>query len=256
MKIGVCGGIREAEIIKRTGYDYVEENLSVVTSLSEGAFSDLVSAYEKIDIPVYSFNCFFGNISIHDDGALDFVKKYAELAIGRARTLGGKICVIGSGRQRKIPDGVDREIAEKRFCDVISICGDIAEKNGIEIAIEPLSKRETNLINFVSEGADFAERSGKSNVGTLVDFFHFFVNGETDDGLTKANGTLIHAHLARPNADRKMPLDEDIPTLIKWTDMLKNVDYKGCVSLEGLFDADLEADLASVYPKLASFRAL
>jgi hypothetical protein len=53
-----------------------------------------------------------------------------------------------------------------------------------------------------------------------------------------------------------MPLEEDIPTLEKWADMLRSVDYKGSLSLEGIFGTDLKADIEATYNKLTPFRML
>ena len=59
MKIGVCGSIERAPIIKSLGFDYVEENLSKIAGLSEEDFEKIVKEYKSLGLPVYSFNCFF-----------------------------------------------------------------------------------------------------------------------------------------------------------------------------------------------------
>ena len=59
MKIGVCGGIEKAPIIKALGFDYIEENMFKIASLSEQDFSERARQYEKLGLPVYAFNCFF-----------------------------------------------------------------------------------------------------------------------------------------------------------------------------------------------------
>ena len=257
MKIGVCGGITRSIIAKSLGYDYAEENLNKVAKMTDKDFSELVKAYEKLDFPVYSFNCFFGpeNILFEDDSIAN-VKTYAEGAVARAKALGGSVCVVGSGKARNVNEGMDRAFCEQRFVDILSVCGEIAEKNGIILAIEPLSPKETNLINKVCEGADFARRSGSKNVGVLVDFFHFFMNNETDTGLVGCEDVLWHAHLARANVDRKMPSEEDIPTVAKWVDMLKAANYKGHISLEGKYGDDVEAGLIAALPYVAPFKSV
>lgn len=243
MKIGVSGSIKRASVIKSLGYDYIEEMLETIAGLSESEFVERVSLYEKLDLPVYSFCCFFsGNMSLYQENSLAEVKKYASHAIDRAYRLGGKICVIGSGGVRMIREGVSREFAEKRFTDVISICGEIADKYGIKIAIEPLNSNETNFINTVSEAANIAKMSKKQNVGSLVDFFHFFMENESDDGVIKNADTLIHAHLARPNIDRHTPKTEDIQTVTHWFELLKKIEYQGALTIEANF-VDLENEL-------------
>ncbi len=257
MKIGVCGGIEKAIIAKSIGYDYAEENLNKVAKMSDREFAVLVKAYEKLDFPVYSFNCFFGaeNLLFEDDSLVE-VKTYAENAIARAKALGGSVCVVGSGKARNVAEGMDRAFCERRFVDILKVCGEIAEKNGIILAIEPLSYKETNLINKVHEGADFARRSGSKSVGVLVDFFHFFMNNETDDGLVGCEDVLWHAHLARANVDRMMPSEEDMPTIAKWVDMLKAANYKGHISLEGKYGDDFEKGMTATLPFVAPFKSV
>ena len=101
MKIGVCGGIERAPMIKSLGFDYIEENLSKIAVLSEEDFEKRVDEYKALRLPVYSFNGFFGgDISIYGENSMDGVKEYASRALLRAHKLGGKVCVIGSGKAR------------------------------------------------------------------------------------------------------------------------------------------------------------
>ena len=257
MKIGVCGGIARAVVAKSVGYDYAEENLNKVAKMTDRDFSELVCAYEKLDFPVYSFNCFFGAENVlYEDNSLAEVKAYAEGALARAKALGGSVCVVGSGKARNVNEGMDRAFCEQRFVDILSVCGEIAEKNGIILAIEPLSPKETNFINKVHEGADFARRSGSKSVGVLVDFFHYFMNNEPDDGLVGCEDVLWHAHLARANEDRKYPDASDIATTAKWVEMLKAANYKGNISLECRYGSDFGEGLADALNYVAPFKSV
>ena len=116
--------------------------------------------------------------------------------------------------------------------------GNTAKQYGIKIAIEALSYRETNLANKVSEAVDFANRINLNNVGVLVDFFQYALNKENDGGLICAKDRLFHAHLARANLDRRMPTEEDIPHVKKWSCMLRDIGYDQCISLEGAFNLE------------------
>lgn len=239
MKIGVCCGISMAEEVKALGYDYVEENLNRLADMSESEFEELKARYEAIGIPVYSTNCFFpGSISLYAEDGLSQVTTYAEKALARAARLGVEICVLGSGNARAIPEGADPEEISNKFSAIVAEIDRIAGKYGIRIAIEPLRVKETNFIHTVTEAMEIVKRSGAENVGALVDFYHFHMNGEADDGLTPAGEKLIHAHIARPNEDRRMPMEEDIPTVDKWAAMLRDIGYSGNLSLEGRFDLE------------------
>ena len=151
-----------------------------------------------------------------------------------------------------MPDGADREAFEEKFVSFVASVADIADGYGIKVVVEPLARAETNLVNLVSESVAVAKRTEKKNVGAMVDFFHFFMNG--DDGLGCAEGLLFHEHLARANADRLMPTDKtELPTLEKWAAMLRAIDYRGDLSLEGFFGDDLETTLIKTRPLLDVF---
>ena len=256
MKIGVGGNFLRAQMAKRLGYDFIEENLAQMTALDDAAFLDFVKGYEKLDFPVLSVNNFFaGDFPLYTEDALEGVRFYCEKAFARAAYMGAKMCVVGSGGARSIPEGTDKIWAVNRFVDVLSICGEAAEKHGIRVAIEPLQQKDTNLVHTVSDAAVLARRCGRESVGALVDFFHFSMNTETDSGLLCAADMLIHAHIARNNPDRMPPFEEDIEDVKRWARMLRDVHYQGDLVLESRFNkADPEGDLAKARPILELFK--
>ena len=242
MKVGLCCGMERAALIKSCGYDYIEENLAKIAALTESEFLERVRFYRELDLEVYAFNCFFPkNITMYSENYLNELESYADAALARATALGGKICVLGSGAQRNIPQDADRAAYERKFDKILSICGKIAAKYGLRIAIEPLSRSETNLINTVAEAAEAARRTGLSNVGALVDFYHFYRNQDTEESLVSARDVLLHAHLARPNADRLMPTAEDMDAVKAWGEMLRKIDYRGAMSVEARYGEDFDA---------------
>lgn len=257
MKIGICNGKNNAELIVKNGYDYIEENLTAIGNMTEADFENLVSFYKEKNVTVYATNGFFpGSINLYEADSLTKIQEWINIAIPRAARLGVKICVLGSGKARNIPESTPRKEAEERFTEIVRLVGQKAKEFDIEIAIEPLSFKETNLVNFVSEAVYFAEKSGCDNVGALVDFFHFYMNGEKDDGLLCARGKLIHAHIARANPDRQMPTPEELPTVIKWANMLKEIGYDGNLSLEGGYGSDFEATIKTTLSVLSCFKEI
>ena len=48
MKIGVCCGKNNAETVKSIGYDYIEENLTHLATISDSEFSELCDFLEKV----------------------------------------------------------------------------------------------------------------------------------------------------------------------------------------------------------------
>ena len=238
MRFGVCCDSSHFAEIKKAGYDYGEMNLSALAALSEEDFLRVKAEVEASGIAAEAFNCFFPGTTRLTGPDVDFdaIEAYAKSALRRASLLGGKIAVLGSGGSRRIPEDVDRSIAGAQFLRVLQICGKAAAENGMTVALEPLNKLETNLVNTVEEGAAFIRAAGEPGARLLADFYHIFRENEPVCHLKNAADILVHVHLARPNADRKMPQDEDMDTLRTWAETLAAAGYEGRLSLEGGFD--------------------
>lgn len=261
MKLGICGsanrtpGILEALVGAK--YDFIEENLFRADLLDDDAFADLCENYKKAGVEVYSCNNLFSpEVTIYGENSLAEIAVYAKRVFAKAARLGAKICVVGSGKARSIPEGMSVEAAKERFVEMLRICGDAAAEHGIVLVIEPLYRNDSNFIHTVAEAVALAKASGKANVGALVDFYHFSMNGEDEHGLECAKGMLFHAHMAR-TGDRRMPREENAEQVKTWLQMLRDVDYRGHIALEGKFDTDnLLADFAKTAEMLADYRTL
>ena len=245
MKFGVCGNLSRLPVIKAAGYDYIEMNFSNLALMSEEDFVKTREALAKAGMRAEAFNGFFkADVVLYGEGAdLDAIAAYCETGFSRAAQLGGSVAVLGSGGARSIPEGMTREEAEEQFCRVLTVCGDVAVKHGMRIAIEPLRASECNFINLVSEGAAICRRVNHPAVRLLVDFFHFWCGEEPMSHLTDAADVLIHAHLARPNLDRMMPREEDLETVKLWAQTLRDIGYTGRLSLEGGHGDDFAASV-------------
>ncbi len=257
MKFGVCcGGDRLKAIQKFNAYSYIEPPLFVVNGMSDKDFLKLCEDVKAHGLKIEAFNCLFpwDSVLIADGRDLDDLTAYLEKALARASAAGADIVVFGSGKPRRIPDGMPREEGERRFVELLRIIGDIAAKNGVRIAIEPLNRDETNLCNTVAEGIEFCRRAGHPSIGVLCDFYHVFRSGETLEAIENAGSLLFHAHLARANVDRAMPIDDaDLEACRAWAAALKKCGYQGRLSLEGKFDPAFEEAIDKTRRALALF---
>ena len=242
MKLGICGSANRTagivEALVASEYDFIEENLFRVDLLDDESFSSLCDTYKKSGVEVYSCNNLFSpDVTIYGENSLEEIAVYAKRVFAKAAKLGAKICVVGSGKARSIPEGMLVEAAKERFVEMLRVCGDAAAEHGIQLVIEPLYRNDSNFIHTVAEAVELAKASGCDNVGALVDFYHFSMNGEDEHGLECAKGMLFHAHMARPG-DRRMPREENAEQVKMWLQMLKNIDYHGQIALEGKFDTE------------------
>ena len=258
MRFGVCCMTPSLfSRVKELGYDYIEYNLAKLYTLTDEEFEDLKKALNENGFKAEVSNCFIpGDIkAVGNDVDYDHFAEYTEKCMARFKELGGEISVFGSGKQRNIPDEIDRETGIDQFCKTLNVCADIAAKYGIKIAIEPLNTDETNLINTVADSIEICKRSGNKNVYTIADFYHVFRSGETMDAIENNEGYLIHAHLARANMDRRIPQEEcDTEDCKKWAAALKKGGYDARLSLEGSWKPEFSETIELVLPFLEYFK--
>ena len=232
MQIGITGETKDWLIAAECGYDYFEERLMRITELDEADFAEVKKIPARTGLKARFYNCFFsGNLRLYELSR-DRLKSYCDKAFDRAAALGGEIAVIGSGGARAIPEGQTKEQTEQMFVDILRLIGETAAKYAMKVVVEPLNKNETNFINTVAEGAAIARKVCLGNVGTLVDFYHCSVNGESLDDLDKVKDVLWHAHVARPFPDRGAPKQSDIPLVAPYAEALKKIGYDGAITVE------------------------
>jgi D-psicose/D-tagatose/L-ribulose 3-epimerase len=127
---------------------------------------------------------------------------------------------------------------------------EVADANGIRLAVEPLNRFETSLFNTVSQTIDLLEAVGHPSLGLLLDTFHMNIE-ERDIGaaIRLAGGQLFHFHAC--GNDRGAPGHDGIDW-IAVQDALNDVDYAGTVTIESFTSANRTiATAASLWRPLA-----
>lgn len=254
MKIGVCCNINRARVAAAVGYDYAEFNLSKVATMTDDEFDALVAEKNTLGLPVPTFNgAFPSDIKLTVDVDTYVLSAYADTAFSRAQRIGGEIVVVGSGRSRAVPEGYGLAAAKDGFVRTLGLIDSRARRYGIKLAIEPLRFSETNFINTLSDAAEICSVLGSDNVGCTLDLFHFDRNGEPMSDIKKYGEFVIHTHLARRNADRRIPTLDEQDEVEEFVGALRDIDYNGRMSLEGTFYPDFEPSLTAA---LQLFRAI
>jgi D-psicose/D-tagatose/L-ribulose 3-epimerase len=83
--------------------------------------------------------------------------------------LGGAVLVHGSPKQRQIAPGETHATALARLQDGLTQVASAAAKAGVVYCIEPLSRRETALVNTVAEAAELVRSIDHPNLRTMID---------------------------------------------------------------------------------------
>lgn len=247
MKLGVCSDLSsfdKLELIAKLGFDYIEINFTDMVLREDEEINVFISNLKKLDFKCEAANCFFpGSIKLTGD-EIDYneISQYLEKGMERASRIGIKTVVFGSSGARNHPEGYSYDKAYEQLVVFLGdYAGPAAKKYGVSIAIEPLGKKEANMIFTAEDGVLLGRASGCDNVKGLVDLYHMYRNGDEFENIIKFPNEIIHAHVCHPN--RNYPLLTDGYDYKPFMQTLKT---SGCVrvSIEGRSD-DFFNDLPS-----------
>jgi D-psicose/D-tagatose/L-ribulose 3-epimerase len=151
--------------------------------------------------------------------------------------MGGSYLVHGSPKQRSVPPGVARERALARATECFARMADEASQTGVVYCIEPLAKRETDLINTVEEAAAIVDEIASPGLKTMIDCS---AAGQTESLSVEAlmarwvpSGHVAHVQANDPN--RRGPGQGDMqfgPILQTLLHMTAMGQYAGIVAVE------------------------
>jgi sugar phosphate isomerase/epimerase len=156
--------------------------------------------------------------------ALDFLKQM--IAFGGQL---GAPAILGS-MQGKHGGEVSKDQALEWLAEALVIAGRTAAKFNIPFIYEPLNRYETNLINRLTDGAEFIEANSLENIVLLADLFHMNIEEADLAASIRAAGKHVgHVHYADSNR-RAMGLGHTDPKPI--IAALKEINYTGHLSAE------------------------
>jgi D-psicose/D-tagatose/L-ribulose 3-epimerase len=227
-----------------TGFDFAEFTVGLAMNPPQGDFEALVDAVRTAAMPVDAFNSFIPPTLPLVGPERDFtaLEEYVSEACARIARLGGRVIVLGSGGARRVPHGYSMETARAELVTFLAMAGKTAAPYGITIVVEPLNKRETNLIHLVSEAVELAQELGMQSVRALADTYHMEMEGEPPKVLATLGSFLRHVHVA--DTDRRAPGTGQFDYRLLRT-YLEASGYAGGVSVECMWqDFKAEAPLA------------
>jgi sugar phosphate isomerase/epimerase len=120
-------------------------------------------------------------------------------------------------------------------------------EGGVRIALEPICRYETTLVNNAEQGLALLERIGAENLGLLLDTFHMNIEEPViEDSIRACGDRIFHFHVADSNRWHPGAGHLDFASIL---DALAAAGYQGYVSGEfmPLPDADAAAQKAIAY---------
>jgi len=234
VKVGYCTGLRNLEAAKAAGFDYVELSATEIATLSDADFDTAAARIKELGIATPAANNFLPAAlkvtgpQTDPEAQMAHVKK----AFTRLAKLGTEIVVFGSGGARRVPDGFAKEEAFKQLIDFGRRAATEARLHGITMAIEPLRKQETNIINTAGEGLELVNAIGHPNFQLMIDFYHLASEQEDPAIVLRVKEHLRHLHVANPTG-RVFPQKWEEFDYAPFFANLKAIGYDKRISMEG-----------------------
>ena len=98
--------------------------------------------------------------------------------------------------------GSSPEEARRYLIEVLRRAAERARSHGIRLALEPLNRYESDIVNSAADGLTLLDEVGHSHLGLLLDTFHMNIEEPTYAGSIEqvmAAGRLWHIHLGDSN---------------------------------------------------------
>ena len=249
MKLALCNEVlagltleRQCETAAALGYDGLEIapfTLAAAPELIDTAEASRIRAVvESFGLVVTGLHWLLvapAGLSVTDPNpavrrkTLAFVSHLA----GLCATLGGSVLVHGSPKQRAVAPGETHATARGRLRDFLAEVARVAEAEGVTYCIEPLSRKETVLVNTIAEAAEIVVEVGSHALKTMLDCS---AAGQTEAlgvpeliDLWMPRGVLGHVQVNDPN--RRAPGQGEMRFAPVFAALQRN-GYDGVVAVE------------------------
>lgn len=235
MQFGVCASPAQLEKISAAGAKYIECAVTGLMSLSDGQLTAFRDELAAIHIRCQALCVLFPGREIPltgEDADLDAADTYVRRVFERlCPLLEPLVVVFGSGGARSVPDGYNRDKAFAQLIEAGGVIARAAEPYGLTIALEPLNRRESNLVNTLAEALEVVQRVDHPNFRLLADLYHMLTEEEPPESLYACEGMLAHTHIA-VRESRICPRPQDAKVFKPYFKALQEIRYGARMSVE------------------------
>lgn len=185
--------------IKNLGYDGIELAVREPEILDIKELQSLLDKY-NFPVPAIGTGQAFGEEGLSftnpdeeiREKAVQRIKSHVKLA----NILDAKVII---GLVRGFSDkNIEESTTEKWLIDSLRECA--IENKNVKLAIEPINRYETDIVNTVKSGLELLDKIGLDNIGLLLDTFHMNIEEPSISESIKLCGErLFHFHIADSN---------------------------------------------------------
>jgi sugar phosphate isomerase/epimerase len=242
MRFGICVYKDDIPAAEWAGYDYVEHTVTnVLPEIEDSEFKKLKEQLNTYRIRPEAWRRFIlPNLPVVGP-EVDFpaIAEFLRITLVRIRELSGDVVVFGSPLSRNIPEDFSRDKACEQIVRFLQISGDIARSHDLVVVIEPIIRKNCNLLNTVAEALSMAREVARPEIKVQADLFHMAGNDEQPQAVEQAGDSLFHIHMPVPeipglNEPRAInTILPDYPTG-EFLQSLHNMGYDHRLSIEDL----------------------
>jgi D-psicose/D-tagatose/L-ribulose 3-epimerase len=249
---------RHFEYVREIGFDVVEVCVEDPDLLSAETLIEAASA-AGLDISVCG--AFGANRDVSHEDPTKRVEgvRYLERCIDLAASVGSPHVAgpmySATGKTRLL-SAEQRERQRSWAVESLREVADYAAERNVRLAIEPLNRFETDLVNTIEQALSLCDHIGRNNVGLLVDTFHMNIEEKNiGEALIAAGPRVFHVQVSEN--DRGTPGSGHVP----WDEVFEALDrigYAGSIVIESFLPtvAEIARAVSLWRPVAASMDAL
>jgi sugar phosphate isomerase/epimerase len=217
------------------GYDGVELAVRDPAQLDVNAIKRVLAKHD-LRVPAIGTGQAYGEDGLSFTDVKEQVREAAVARITNHIRLGADLeAVVILGLIRGVtPPDVGQAQAMSWLVQALQKCAEMASKLNVKLAIEPINRYETDLINTIEQGMALLQRVGADGqvLGLLPDTFHMNIEEPSiAASLRMAAPSIFHFHVADSNRWHPGAGHLDFRRILS---VLIELDYQGWVSAETL----------------------
>ena len=239
--------------LKAWGFDLVELPVEQATDWDPQRTAELLHGL-GLGVGVAAVMAPGRDLLVHDREVIRSTQQYLRRCLDMAAVAGGRVVAgpvyAATGRTWAMT-AAERTAAIDRLVVNLKPVADYAAEKGMVVALEPLNRFETSVVNTAAQAIEIVDRLWSPGCGILLDTFHMNIEERDPAGAIRACGPRL-AHFHACANDRGAPGADHID----WSSIsaaLDDIQYSGAVCIESFtVENQAIARAASIWRPLAT----
>lgn len=226
------GDVAQFDYAKEAGFDLFEVCIEDPALLTADA---LRAASDRTGLAVSVCGAFGPDRDVsHEDAdmrrrGIDYIKLCIDFAAELSSPHVAGPMYSATGKTRLL-EPAERKRQRAWAAESLREVADYGAERGVSLAIEPLNRFETDLVNTVEQGLELLDLIDRDNAGFMLDTFHMNIEEKHIGEAIRAAGDKVF-HFQVSENDRGTPGSGNVAWTETWA-ALEDIEYKGAIVIE------------------------